>query len=762
MPRLSRRDFIKLGAAGVAAILLEEKLRTLARAEGILLKGQSVSRTTSRVRQAVPSVCQLCPARCGILGFVEGERLVKIEGNPRHPNNRGRICAKGIAAVNILYDPERLLHPMKRVGARGEGRWKRISWEEAYDEIAGRLKDLRDIGHPEEFVFQSGVGATKTVIDRFLRAYGTPNAIGDNPYGDYNMRVAQRLTWGAEIEVNDATNSKYFLNFGSNPYEAHMFHLPLVQRILEARIRNGAKLVTLDARLSNTAGRSDEWIPVLPGSDGLVALAMANTIMQEGLHDEDFLSNWTNYPAPDLARHLSQYTPEMAEKYSGVSAKDIRRIAVEFATSKPATVLCGTGVSMHQNGTQNARCVLLLNAITGNIDSKGGFCMPRQYDVGEPEPAPQAKVQASPLNLPHLFPFVNRPPTESMMALLNLQRQKIGVYMTYMHNPAYSNPDSGLSLEILKNEEIIPFFVAVDIYMSESASLADMVLPDTTFLERWDLEAGPAFNMVPYVALRQPIVKPQGEAIPLQDVCLELARRIGGMEGYFKFNTAEDYVKAVIKNVDGLSQAGGMEYLKKNGVWYDPSAKPQYQTYREKGFNTSSGKFEIYSQSLADNGLPPLPSFEPIPGHQNLNGEELILITFKVNVLNSFSASSKWLTEIAHDNTMWMNAQTAKKLGISLDDHVRVSSPLGSIKTRVRLTQGIHPRVVAISCGTGHWGEARVTLAKSFESADPDTRLVWWDRHGNGTHPNNIIPVVLSPGGGGQGWHDTVVKVAKV
>jgi anaerobic selenocysteine-containing dehydrogenase len=763
MAKISRRDFFKLGAAAGAMLALSEGVQMLPGSGAAIAAEETVSRTTGRRGSGVPSTCQLCPARCGIIGFVDEGRIVKIEGNPRHPNNQGTICAKGIAAVNLVYNPDRLLYPLKRAGARGEGKWQRITWEEALDELSLRLRELREQKRPEEFVLQAGTAVSSPLLDRFLRAYGTPNALTWSPAGGENRATAWKLTWGAPFEISDVAHAKYILNFGSNPYESHLFHLPLVRRLIQGRTDNHAKLVTFDVRLSATAGRSDEWIPLKPGTDGIVALAMAQVIMSEGLFDQDFLDKWANYPVADLTRYLARYTPEKAEEISGVAASDIRRIAREFATTKPAATLSGTGVSMHRNGFYNERCIALLSAITGNIDIPGGVCLPREYRFEEPEPQPPEPEHKAPLSYLPQAPFSPHVPLHTEMQLLKEGKQRVGVYMTYMRNPAYSNPHTTLSAAVLKDEELIPYFVAVDIALSESTAFADLVLPDATFLERWGLEPGPAFGLVPFVALRQPVVAPRGESRPFDEVLLELARRIGGgMEEYFAFNTVESYLKSIVDKIEPLAQAGGMDYLKKFGVWSAPDASPDYRSYERGGFPTSSGKFEIFSPALAQQGLPPLPCFEMIPEHQNLGEEEFILVTFKWNVLTSSNGDAKWVSEIVHTNPMWINQEVAESLGLRKGDRVRVNSPLGSLVVEIRPTQGIHPKVVAISGHLGHWGMGRIAQAKRFPSDHPDTTLLWWNDHGNGTNPNSLMPVMLAAVGGGQAFHDTVVSLARV
>lgn len=756
MSGLSRRDFLKLGGAGAAMIALSQGLAKAADAAAPKPPEQ-VSRTTRRQRHAVASTCQLCLARCGILCFVEDGRVVKIEGNPNHPNSRGKICAKGQAGINLLYNPDRVLYPLKRVGRRGDGQWQRVSWDQALSEMASRLGDIWDSGHPERLVFQGGTAATEHLVPRFLKAYGTPNTFISTPNSDTTKMLALNLTWGAPMEVPDVAHSKYILNFGSNPYETHFYHVPLVQRLIQGRRENNAKLVTFDVRLSKTAGRSDEWFSLTPGSDGLVALAMANVIMQEGLYDGQFLARWTNTSADDLAKHLAQYTAEDAEKASGMSAEDIRRIAREFATSKPATTIAGTGVSMRQNGLQNERAVALLNAITGNVDVKGGFCLPRDYSLADLEPVPPEPVAKSGLPDNKQFLFYPSVPFHSVLSLIEQGRQPVGVYVTYMFNPAYSNPHNGANTEILKDERAIPYYVAVDTFMSESATLADLVLPDTTYLERWGVDSQPSFTMVPFVALRQPVVPSLGEARPFEDVCLELGQRLG-LGGYFAFNSVEEYYRGLLNQVPGVKQGGGLDSLRKTGVWFDQTAKPDYGSYQRGGFKTESGKFEVYSESVNSH----LPAYEQTPVYVSMDDDSFYLTGFKWNVQTSATAPAKWLSEIVHDNPAWMNREAALARGIADGDRVAITSAAGVVVTAVRLTDGIHPRAIAISGQAGHWQMGGFAGAREFKSTDPDSKLVWWHVHGNGVHPNAVIPDAPAKYSAGQAWHGTVVKVAKV
>ncbi|MCL5961945.1 MAG: molybdopterin-dependent oxidoreductase [Chloroflexi bacterium] len=761
MSGISRRNFLKVGLAGAGALAMENTIVDLLKAGELIEGGAGVSRTTNAPRIPIPSTCLECEARCGIIGFLEEGRLVKIEGNPRDLNNRGRICARGQAGVNLVYSPDRLLYPIKRVGLRGQGKWKRISWDEAFTEVSSKLKVLLDEGRQDELVFYSGPEGMDGLIRRFLRAFGI-SGVEDAAAHSANRWIARELTWGAGEEIADVGSSKFILNFGANPYEAHPHFVPLVQRLVEGRM-NGARLITFDCRLSNTASKSDKWFPIRPGTDGLVALAMANVIMQRGLYDANFLENWTNYKPDALTQHLSQYTPEQAESESGVRASDIVQLAVEFATTKPAVAIAGGGTSGHSNGVQNQRAIALLNAVTGNIDVRGGACLPRFYQFSEPQPEPKVALKISQSVRPSSFPLASYSVPQAVMSTIKEQKDEVSVLIAFQANPAFSNPEPELTAAVLKDEKLIPYFVAVDSFMSETAALADVVLPASTYLESWGIHSGPAYQLIPAVVLRQPVVKPQGESLPAHDILIELARQTGGgMERYFSFGDMESYISTAIGGIEGLAKAGGLKYLKTNGVWLDASAPIDYHSYQKKGFNTPSGKFEVYSKALQSAGFAALPTYESVASIKDLKEDEFILTTFQSSVHSGQNtAASMWLSEIDHENPLWINAEVAKERGIKKGDKVRVATDVGVIVAKAQPSHGIHPNIVAIARHAGHAEYGRIARGERFESKDPNTKLVWWDKQGNGVHVHHLMPVSSDPIGGGQAWMETKVRISK-
>ena len=541
--------------------------------------------------KTVPGMCQLCSTVCGIVGHVKDGRLLKVEGNPNDPNSRGHLCARGHAALNHQYHPERLLYPLRRVGARGEGKWKRITWDEALDEIAERLKQVRASGRGEEFAFHQGRQRSGDALKRFLDAFGTKTQLSHRSLCSGNRRAANlAYLWESDWDLNDVEHSKYILNFGSNAFEAHQGHVPFATRIQNGRYRNGAKLVTFDVRLSNTAGASDEWFAPFPGTDGAIALAMGHVILAEDLHDAEFIDRWTTVTVDRLRAHLAPYSPEWAEQVSGVPTADIRRIAIEFAKAAPAcTTMCNRGSSAHLNGFYNDRAIHLLNALAGSVGKKGGWCWTPWGGVDpqiETPPMPPKAKTWSVLEDPPEYPLANvwrRMRVGEIVYLYLLQeRAKLQVYMSYNLDSPVTWPEEGLTKQVLTNEDLIGFHVCINCFYNETAHYADIVLPWTTYLERWDLDARASYNLRPYVGLRTPMVEPLGEARDVREFFPELARRIGGgMEQWYPEKTVEEYMRKWASKVPENPETGksGLDRLLEEGAWEDQTREPFYEPY---------------------------------------------------------------------------------------------------------------------------------------------------------------------------------------
>ncbi|MBC8338953.1 MAG: molybdopterin-dependent oxidoreductase [Alphaproteobacteria bacterium] len=839
---VSRRHFLKLGAVAATATATFTGTGALTNAKEPRIRGgRDYSPLTGKARQAISSACWQCVSRCPIIGYVEDGRLVKVEGQPNSIRTDGKICAKAQAGPNQVYDPDRILYPMKRAGKRGEGKWKRISWDEALTEVAGRLKKLRDEGHPEKFMFHYGrmkASSSKLIKSLFLANYGTGTIGNHTSICEGGKWTAQELTWGKHYDNWDFDNTRYVLNLGSNLMEAHTNHTSEAQRLIKAIADRRIKMVTFDVRLSNTAATSTEWVPVKPGTDIAVLLAMSNVVMNEDLYrgeGEAFLkfvkatpdgNATTEEKVAALKAHLAGYTPEWAEGISGVPAEKIRTIAREFATTKPAVLVTYRGLVAHYYGPEGERAAQMLAAITGNIDNPGVRCQAVGAKWKYPK-GPKDKPKAKKLKIVDGFKGQAKLPTHHINhQVFNMIKDgshgRPEVYMWYCYAPVYSNGDCKANAEVLKDESLIPFTVAVNPFYDESTALADIILPDTTYLERWDWEDMVSPNQIPEHYIRQPLIKPLGEVRNFGDVVCELADRMGFPLGV---SSMEEFVEKSCEKTPGVKDVGGFEYMKENGVWHDPKAKPKYYGYRKevkaedlakdgvtldeatgvfwnwkkakvksledakakgyahtkksykgyvgqkigdtvyKGFKpdkvNKSGYLEVYSDIMKENGFDPLPTYKAIPEHAVMKPDELILTTFKVNVqTHSRTQNCKWLTEIYHDNPAWINPATAKARGINDGDDIQVASKIGNIKTTARVTPAVAPGVIAISMHCGHWEYGRFASGKKAPMAKQDTNdHMWWKSHGE--HPNWIIPNDPDPISGQQRWMDTVVTVRK-
>lgn len=791
---VDRRNFLKLGVATAtgAQVLVNKKAR--AQETQLSTGGKGYSYLSGTERDGIATACALCASRCAAIAYVENGQIVKIEGQPDSHRTLGKLCAKGQAGVNQIYDPDRILQPLRRTGKRGEGKWEKISWDAALIDLAGRLKKLRDEDHPERFMFHHGwisASADRLINKVFLPTYGTGTIADNSCLGQSARLTAQELTWGGHNDSWDFDNTRYILNFGSNVMEAHTNHVALASRLSYALTDHNLKMVTFDVRLSNTASKSHTWIQIRPGTDAAVVLAMCHVIMKEKLYrgeGKDFLAFCQitpnlnasiNEKITALSDHLADYTPAWAEEISGVGAEDIREIAIEFATTRPACVISSRGANAHLNGVEAERAIQMLAAITGNIDNPGGRCPGVTPEWHYPT-GPKDKPATKRLEILEGFEGQVALPVHGVghQVFRMIKDGRAGrpeVYLWYNYNPVFSNGNSRENIDILKDESLIPYTVAVTPFYDESAALADLILPDAMYLESYDFEDGISPNQVPEYYIRQPVVPPQGDARDFKDVCCDLAQRMGFPLG---FKSAEDFLKQSCElTPDVKKKAGGFNGMKKWGVWYDREAKPAYYSYKltvdtktitedgvifdeatgvywnwklagvkseaealskgyrktsgaykgyvaqkisgtvHKGFSpdriNKSGFFELYSPILKEKGFQPMPSYTNIPEHQGMKTDELVLTTFRVNVQTlSRTQNCRWLDEINTDNPGWINPKSASPRGIADGDRIKISTRLGEIEATTKVTENVIPGVIAISSHGGRWEYGRYASGK--------------------------------------------------
>ncbi len=831
-------------AAAAAAPAFTASAATLKAKLPLKQGGENYNYYTGTKRKAVPTACAMCASRCPAIAYVEKGFVVKLEGNPESVRTRGLICSKGQAAINQVYDPDRILFPMRRTGKRGDGKWERISWDEALDDLAGRLKAIRDAGHPEKLMLHYGwisAAADRLINQVFMPSFGSKTISSNICHGQSARQTAHELTWGGATDNWDFDKAHYVLNFGSNVMEAHTNHVALAQRLSSAIAERQVKMVTFDVRMSNTASKSNQWVQILPGTDLAVVLAMCHVVLKEGLNKgagEEFLDfckvteNAGATRAEKIAAlkaHFKKFTPEWAQRISKVDAETIREITREMCANQPACIISSRGAIAHYNGVETERAIQMLSALTGNIDVPGGRCMAVAPNWTFPT-GPKNKPEPRELEILNGFQGdaalpLNGVDSQILRLIKDGQAGRPEVYICYNHNPVYAHADVKMNMEILKDENLIPFTVAVTPFYDESAALSDLILPDATFLERFDFEDGVAADQVPEYYIRQPAIAPLGEARDFKDVCCDLAKRLRIKLG---FKSAEDFVAKTCKKTKVIKKrARGFKGMRKKGVWHDRKANPTYFAYKQEvsaeqlagenvlfdaatgvywdwkeahvasreeaertGYRAATGScngyigqkigdkvyvgfkpgqlnktgcFEIYSEILKEKGYSALPSFIAEPEQFPDSADKLTLTTYRVNTHTlSTSQNCKWLSEVFHFSPAWINPKTAAAKQIEDGDKIKIQSGIGEIETVAKVTETVAPGVVAISSHGGHWEYGRYASDRAAPFGAEDAS----DEKRKwwkqqGVHPNWIIPVAVEPISGQQRWMDIQVKVVK-
>ncbi len=496
-------------------------------------EAKSWPRLDKRHYMIVPTTCFNCESACGLTAYIDKETLQvrKFEGNPYHPGSRGRNCAKGPATVNQLTDPDRILYPLKRVGKRGEGKWERVSWDEALDDIAGRLHKAIKEERNNEIAYHVGRPGHEGYMDRILQAW---NVDGHNSHTNIcssGARFGYAIWYGHDRPSPDHANAKFILLISAHLESGHYFN-PHAQRIIEGKMK-GAKLAVMDPRLSNTASMSDYWMPTYPGTEAAVMLAMAKVILDEGLYNREYLENWVNWQEYLKTEHperpvvfeqfieamreaYASYTPEFAELESGVKANMIVEVARQIgeAGTRFATHNWRSAASGNLGGWAVSRCLHFLNVLTGSVGTPGGTS-PNTWNKFHPTffDKPPAQKFWNELHFPNEYPLAFFEMSFLLPHFLKENRGRMDVYFTRVFNPVWTYPDGFSWIEALSDEDKFGLHVALTPTWNETAYFADYVLPMGLASERHDLNSYETHAGV-WIAFRQPVLR-------------EAARRMG-------------------------------------------------------------------------------------------------------------------------------------------------------------------------------------------------------------------------------------------
>jgi thiosulfate reductase/polysulfide reductase chain A len=727
--KMSRRRFLAMGAAAVGAL-----------AVGAVPFAPNAGAKPSRAPRAhtpptqfdreVYTLCEQCVWRCGLRAKVINGRVYKLDGNPNHPHSNGMLCPRGQAGVAALYDPDRLQFPMVRAGDRGSGLWRRVSWNEALDYTAQKMLALKQQFGAESMVFSSTHNLAQTQFENLLHAFGSPN-YGTQRSQCFNaMIISNLVTFGMQEPGRDYSAAKYIIYAGRNLAEA--ISNSETQDLIAA-IGRGTQVILLDPRFTKTASKATEWLPIRPGTDLAFFLAMLHVLITEELYDKDFVARYT-IGFDDVAKAIKPYTPEWAASKTEIPAATIRRIAREFALAAPhAFVHNNWRTSNFVNSFQAERAMTIINAISGNWGQPGGLFA----DAGEsgvplgsiPQPA-YPRISALRLDgVPWKFPFV---PLEIGVfqelrdAILAEQPYPARGWLIYRQNPIASLPERRKTLQAFSK---LDFVVTIDTTMNDTAWFSDVVLPEASYLERYD----PLSVVGDAVFIRQPAVEPLAESKSGLWIFKELATRLG-LQDYFQYKDEEDYISQQLKPL-GVS----LEEMKTKGH-YRPPANSE-ATSAELRFNTPSGKIELYSSSLAKSNFAAVPEWQEPPSPP---ADQFYLLTGKVAQHTQFSTqNNKLLHELFPENALWIHTQPAAERGIKNGDWVYVESAAGKVKIKANVTEAIRPDCTYMTPGFGHLSKGtRVSYGQG--ASDSDLHLTYTD-----------------PVSGGQALSQTFVKVYK-
>lgn len=666
----------------------------------------------------VTTVCGLCHTNCGLKISVKNGRIDKIKGNPDHPANSGALCVKGNAIKELVYAPERLKHPLQKT----RGGFKKISWDDALNLIADKLSAIRQKYGPHTLVRCGGAPVTEATRDAFvelLAAYGSSNFTSPGHLCSQPRKLGLRLVYGGRSDP-DYEHTRCMLIWGANPTAsmrpAERFAYGRFNRVIPDAQKRGATLIVIDPRRIKTAGKADMFIQIKPGTDAALALALLHVIIAEDRYDREFVENWT-VGFDQLAAHVRSTTPAWAEKITGVKPETIRQLARIYAGTKPALIREGNGFDQHTNVVDSVRLTAILTAITGNLDVPGGNVL---FPMPKLAPCPARQPEAEPLGAGR-YPLFPRTFPAMLDAMLSGEPYQPRAMIVYHGNPALINANAAGVRRALGRLDLL---VVSELFMTATAELADIVLPDTTAMERNGFQPYSSHSGG-FVALRQKVIDPIGESRPVFEVEYELARKLGLAQSY-PWKTTDEWIDYKLKPA-GICFS---DLLSSPIAYVTPPLA--YRKYLQKGFDTPSGKVEFYSRKLESMGLNPLPVYrepEVIPTKDYpLNGTTRRQGAYVHTQFRGLPTLRKREPE----PLVRIHPRDAKARGISDGSETNVLSPQGSIRIKARITTEMQPGLVIIDFGWGNPGDGGVNVniltsdaeRDPFTAATPNRRFV--------------------------------------
>ena len=729
---MDRRSFIKLTAVtGTGAALA-----SCGNPENEIIRFVPDEDIVPGIATMKPGVCTLCPSGCGLTvrvmsadadvvrngqaGLVRIYAAKKLEGSPAHPVNHGGMCARGQAAIQVTYHPDRMTQPLKRTGERGQSRYAAVSWDDALAELVSRLDALSSSGNQRALSCLTRVrtGHRAALIERFLSAYGAPGPIGYELFSDDVLRRANALSFGREqLPTFDLPNTRYVLSFGADFLGT--WNSPTSQGHGYGLMRQGRPgvrgiFVQVESRMSQTGASADQWVPVKPGTEGVLALGLAHVIISAKLRPADaggrpgsLIDGWFS--------GLSDYAPERVAQVTGVPVTRLERLAREFAEITPSVAMVAGPPLAHTNALFSALAVNALNALVGSVEKPGGVSFTPQFGLAAAATALGGRPSA--------------PPSLERLATGILSGESVPqVLLLDGPNPVVTAPTAWRVREALLK---VPYIVSFGSFLDETAALADLILPDHSFLESWSEAVPESGSMVAVASVAPPVMMPLHATRATPDVLLDVARRLAPPLN-LPWENFEGLLAATFAALPSTSDFDAWTDAQEKGGWW--GTLPARLTAPASAPATRAPMSFVEPQFDGDASQYPF-NFLPYASNAFLDGS---------------LAHLPWLQEMPDPLTsaMWsswieINPTTAARLGIALGDVVEVASAHGTLRTAALVSPGIAPDLVAMPVGQGH---------QSF------TRYA----SGRGENPIQLLAPLTEPETGSLAWAATSVRITRV
>ena len=712
--KTNRRQFIKISGAGIGTAALTGS--ALNWVDGKVLNDAIPSLVNS---ERTPTYCEVCFWKCaGWVSKNQDNDIWKIEGHDDDPHCNGRLCPRGTGGVGMYYDKDRLRYPLIRVEENGKQTFRQATWPEAFQVIGERMQSIKEKYGPESMaLFTHGSGGK--YFGHLLKAFGSPHITAPSFAQCRGPReVAFYATFGEGVlspERTDIRDTKCLVLIGSHIGEN--MHNGQVQEMSEA-IDKGSTIITVDPRFSTAASKSKYWLPIKPATDMALLLAWIHVIINEEWHDKAYVEKYT-FGFEQLKAHVQSYTPEWAYGITTIDPNIIRETAKEMANASPAVIIHpGRHVTWYGDDTQRLRAVAILNALLGSWGRRGGFYSPENVEIPEfphpPYPTPSKSWRNA---IPGQYNLASEIVSNALVDLTIPDPDRafnIKGWIVNGTNLIHTLPDQQKTLKAM---EALELMVVVDTMPMEITGYADVVLPECTYLERYDaIRSSP--HREPNIALRMPAVKPKYDSKPGWWMAQQLGYELG-LDAYFKYRNIEEVLDWQLKQI-----GSSLEEMKKLGV---KKFKRQYDDLylidgQDFEFNTNTGKIELYSSEMANEGFDAMPVYTeheaPPPGFYHLNYGRAPAHTF------SRTSNNPNLADLMAENDLWVNPKVAKLWNLKNGQHVWLKNQdeiVSTFSIKVRITERIRWDSVYMVHGFGH---SMKKLTRAFGKGASDTELI--------------------------------------